>query len=107
MPEYCYTCDCGKSRGVRASMGEAPESPECKCGEKMYRDYALEHGRMVVSEYSQRGKVWYDIATHPEDVASEREIFRAKGIGADIQPDGGIVTYSDRQRQQVLRLIDG
>lgn len=104
MPEYCYTCRCGKSKGAIFPMGKAPKTKRCACGSRMQRDYTLEHGRMVVADYTG-GKLWYDIACHPEDVAKEQKEFRDHGINVDIQPDGGFVCHSDKQRQAVLRSL--
>ena len=108
MPEYIYTCDsCHKSSSKNFRMGKAPKSRRCRCGSKAHRDFAAEHGRMHVAEYGPTGKTWYDIAAHPEDVEKEKKLFKSIGVGIDIKPDGGIVCYSDKQRQKVLRVLRG
>jgi len=107
MPEYCYTCEsCGWDIERFFKMGHARKSVKCReCGEMASRNFAAEHGQMHIADYGPNGKTWYDIATHPEDVASEREVFKQAGIKAEIKADGGIVTHSDKERQKVLKLI--
>ena len=100
MPEYVFSCDCGKTFSEIRNVSQCRRQAKCpRCSSYAERDFAKEHGG-----YSHRPGNWPAVSesmgVHPSQIGEALELAGKKGVSIEFLPDGRAKFNSARQRKE-------